>query len=81
MGNSDRRRTLAEALQAFHSSAQKAGPAAMASYSLIGAIIMFGGLGYAIDRWRGTEPWFLVGGLVLGLVYGFYQLARTVWRR
>ena len=81
MSNSNRRRTLADALRAFHSSAQKAGPAAMASYSLIGAIIMFGGLGYAIDRWQGTEPWCLLGGLLLGLVYGFSQLALTVWRK
>jgi F0F1-type ATP synthase assembly protein I len=81
MGNSDRRRSLADALRALHSSAQKAGPAAMASYSLIGAIIMFGGLGYAIDQWQGTEPWFLLGGLALALVYGFYQLALTVWHR
>lgn len=55
--------------------------AATASYSLIGAILLFGGLGHALDRWRDTGPWGLLGGLMLGLVVGFYQLAVMVWRR
>ncbi len=60
---------------------RKAGPAAAASYTLIGAIILLGGIGYAIDEWRGTSPWFLLGGLLLGIVVGFYELAKTVWRQ
>ena len=39
---------------------------------------MLGGLGYAVDRWRGTAPWGAFGGLVLGLVVGFYELVKTV---
>ncbi len=62
-------------------SVRKAGPAAAASYTLIGAIILLGGIGYAIDEWRGTSPWFLLGGLLLGIVVGFYELAKTVWRQ
>jgi F0F1-type ATP synthase assembly protein I len=50
-----------------------------ASYTLIGAIVVLGGLGYAIDTWRGTSPWGLLAGLMLGLVVGFYELAKTVW--
>ncbi len=61
--------------------AERAGPAASASYTLIGAIILLGGLGYAVDRWRGTSPWFLLGGLLLGIVVGFYELAKIVWRK
>ena len=30
---------------------------------------------------RGTSPWFLLGGLIAGLVVGFYGLARTVWHK
>jgi len=45
----------------------------------VGAIILLGGIGYAIDEWRGTAPWFLLGGLLLGLIVGFYELAKTVW--
>jgi F0F1-type ATP synthase assembly protein I len=61
--------------------AQRAGPAAAASYTLIGAIILLGGLGYAVDAWQGTGPWGLVIGLVLGLIVGFYELTRTMWQR
>jgi len=60
---------------------EQAGPAAGASYTLIGAIIVLGGIGYAIDAWRGTSPWFLLGGLLLGLIVGFYELAKIVWRK
>jgi F0F1-type ATP synthase assembly protein I len=52
-----------------------------AGYTLIGAIVLLGGLGYAVDEWQGTSPWFLLGGLFLGLVVGFYELAKIIWRR
>jgi len=81
MTSPDGKRTLADTMRAWQESIQSAGPAAMASYSLIGAILLLGGLGYAIDEWQGTAPGFLLGGLVLALVYGFVQLALTVWRR
>lgn len=60
---------------------RRAGPAAAAGYTLIGAIVFCGGIGYALDHWRGTSPWFLLGGLLLGIVVGFYELAKTVWRK
>ena len=68
-------------MEAFQETVRKSGPAAMGSYSLIGAIILLGGIGYAVDRWRGTSPWFLLAGLVLGLIVGFYELARAVFKR
>ncbi len=72
---------LTRSLRAFQDAAQRSAPAATASYTLIGAILLLGGGGYVIDNWRGTSPWFLFGGLVLGLLVGFYQLAKTVWQR
>jgi len=68
-------------MEAFQETVRRSGPAAMGSYTLIGAIMMFGAIGYAVDKWRGTSPGFLLGGLVLGLIVGFYELARTVFRR
>ena len=56
------------------------GPAAAVSYTLIGSIILLGGIGYAIDEWLGASPWCLFGGLLLGFIVGFYELARTLWR-
>ena len=53
----------------------------MAGYTLIGAIVLLGGIGYAVDAWRGTGGHgFLLGGLALGLIVGFYELAKTMWR-
>ena len=72
---------LQRSTKAFQDNVTRSGPAAAASYGLIGAIILFGGIGYAIDWWRGTSPDFLLGGLVLGIVVGFYELSKAVWRR
>jgi F0F1-type ATP synthase assembly protein I len=71
------RRSTAE----FQRRAEQAGPAAGAGYTLIGAIMLLGLIGYGIDRWSGKSPWFLVSGLILGVVVGMYELARTVWKR
>jgi F0F1-type ATP synthase assembly protein I len=59
----------------------RAGPAAAASYTLIGAIILLGGIGYAVDSWQGTAPWGLVIGLLLGVVVGFYELVMMTRQR
>jgi F0F1-type ATP synthase assembly protein I len=75
-----RKSLLERSAESLQANAERAGPAASASYSLIGAILVLGGIGYAVDRWRGTSPWFLLGGLVLGLVVGFWGLAKTLWR-
>ena len=73
--------SLERAARAFQENLTRAGPVAVASYTLIGAIILLGGIGFAVDRWRGTSPWFLLGGLLLGLLVGFYELAKAVWPR
>jgi F0F1-type ATP synthase assembly protein I len=70
---------LARSFRYLQESVRRSGPAAAASYALIGAIILLGGIGYVIDEWRGTSPWFLLGGLLLGLIVGFYELAKAVW--
>ena len=81
MQGDDRARSLGRSLKTLQRSVQRAGPAAAASYSLIGAILVLGGIGYLCDRWFGSEPWGLVSGLMIGVVTGFYQLAKAVWRR
>jgi len=71
---------LGKSLQYMQETVRRAGPAATASYTLIGAILIFGGIGFIVDRWLGATPWFLLTGLILGLIVGFYELAKTVWR-
>ena len=70
---------LSRSAKSLQENVRRSGSVAGASYTLIGSIILLGGLGYAVDRWRGTSPWFLLGGLLLGLVVGFYELAKAVW--
>lgn len=77
----DQLQFLARSMRFMQESLRKSGPAASASYTLIGAIVMLGGAGYAVDSWQGTAPWFLLGGLLLGIVVGFYELAKVVWHR
>ena len=77
----DRDSPLVRSTRALQHTAQQAGPAAGASYGLIGAILLLGGIGYAVDSWRGTSPWFLIGGLVLGIVVGMYELAKTAFHK
>jgi F0F1-type ATP synthase assembly protein I len=81
MPNDDRNPFLSRSLKNFQENVRRAGPAAGASYTLIGAITLLGAVGYAVDAWQGTAPWFLVGGLMLGIVVGFYELAMTVFKR
>lgn len=81
MPDDERTRSLERSLRYFQDTVRRSGPAAVASYTLIGAIVLLGGIGYAIDEWRGTSPWFLLGGLLLGIVVGFYELAKTVWQK
>jgi F0F1-type ATP synthase assembly protein I len=77
----DDRGSRQRSLEEFQDNVRRAEPAAGASYGLIGAIILFGGIGYGIDVWKGSAPWGLLGGLLLGLIVGFYGLAKLVWKR
>jgi ATP synthase protein I len=72
---------LGRSLKALQESIRRSGPIASASYALIGAIMLLGLIGYAIDRWVGTSPWFLMGGLLVGIIVGFYDLAKVIWKR
>ena len=81
MSEDDRSKFIARSLGYFQKTVRQSGPAAAASYTLIGAIVLLGGIGYAIDQWKGTSPWFVLAGLLLGVVVGLYELAKTVWHR
>ena len=81
MADKDPESPLTRTTRALQNNAEQAGPAAGASYTLIGAILLLGGIGYAVDYWRGTSPWFLIGGLLFGIVVGMYELAKTVFKR
>ena len=47
------------------------------SVELIAAILLWGGVGWLIDRWLGTAPWVMVAGFLIGNAAGIY----LVWIR
>jgi F0F1-type ATP synthase assembly protein I len=81
MSEEEREFFLARSLRYMQESLRRSGPAAVAGYTLIGAIALLGGIGYALDAWRGTSPWFLIAGLLLGIIVGFFELAKIIWRK
>ena len=72
----DRGRANAE----LQRSLQRAEPRIVASYALVGALPLFGGAGFALDRWAGSSPWALVIGLVVGSLIGFGNLILSLRR-
>ena len=81
MPHDDRDSFVSRTSRSFQENAERSGPAAGASYTLIGAILLLGGIGYAVDSWRGESHWFLLAGLLLGIIVGFVDLARVVWKK
>jgi len=73
--------SLARSLTYLQENLRRSGPVMMAGYTLIGAILLLGGIGYLIDQWMQTSPWLLLIGLLAGVVVGFYELAKTVWHQ
>lgn len=79
MTKSKRDFSFDRAAKSLQENVSGAGGVAAASYTLIGSIILLGGLGYLVDSWRGTSPWFLLTGLILGMVVGFWELIKAVF--
>jgi F0F1-type ATP synthase assembly protein I len=73
--------SLSRSTQSLQENVSRSSGAAGAAYTLVGGIILLGGIGYAVDSWRGTAPWFLLAGLFLGIVVGFYELIKTVYQK
>jgi F0F1-type ATP synthase assembly protein I len=52
-----------------------------ASYSVLGALALFGFGGYWLDRYRGSENLWLIIGLLLGVVIGLYELSKYILKK
>ena len=55
---------------------RKAGFAYAAGIALFASVVTFCAIGYFLDRWFGTAPWFLIGGIVLGSAVGLFEFIR-----
>jgi len=47
---------------------------------LVGAILLFGAVGYGVDHWLGSGPWAMLTGLVAGFLVGFANLVVSLRR-
>jgi ATP synthase protein I len=55
---------------------RKAGFAYAAGITLVVTVAVFCGLGWFLDKWLGTEPYLLIGGIVLGSAAGLFEFVR-----
>jgi ATP synthase protein I len=55
---------------------RKSGFAYAAGIALFAAVASFCALGWFLDRWLGTQPWFLIGGILLGSAAGLFEFVR-----
>ncbi len=72
---------IGKSLEYFQKMVQESGPAATASYTLIASVLLLTLLGYYFDSIKGTLPIGTLVGLFIGLLTGFYHLAKTIWTR
>ena len=52
-----------------------------ASYSVLGALALFGFGGYWLDKYSGSENYWLIIGLLLGVFVGLYELSKYILKR
>jgi len=63
----------------FQKIVRQSSPAATASYTLITSVLLFSIIGWYIDSLNGLSPIGILIGLFIGLIIGFYHLAKTIW--
>lgn len=63
-----------------HSAGAGLGQAMRVSTELLAGLLVGGALGYGLDRFLETSPWFLLAGLGLGFAAGLRNLSRMLNR-
>jgi ATP synthase protein I len=46
-------------------------------FEFVAAVLLLSAAGFGLDRWLGTSPWLLLGGMVLGFVVGLVMMIRS----
>jgi F0F1-type ATP synthase assembly protein I len=68
-------------LRGLGSRVKSSGPAADAGWTLSGSILACLLFGYMLGEYFDANPMATVIGLFLGIVVGFYNLAKVMWRK
>ena len=67
-----------KSFESFHKIIKQSGPAASASYGLVASILIFTSIGWYVDLNNNTSPVWVLVGIFLGILIGFYQLIKTM---
>ena len=78
--NNDQKNFLSKSIQQFQRYVRQSGPAASAAYSLLGSVLFLSIIGYNIDKYFKTSPVYLIVGLCLGIIIGFYELYKAIFK-
>ena len=73
--------SLVQSLKQFQRFVRKSGPSASAAYTLLVAVLFLGGVGFYADHYFNSSPLFILIGLLIGLIIGFYELAKSVFKK
>jgi F0F1-type ATP synthase assembly protein I len=68
-------------LRGLGSRMKSSGPAADAGWTLSGSVIACLLIGYMLGEYFNANPAATITGLFLGIVVGFYNLAKVMWRK
>ena len=69
---------VGKSLDSFQKIIKQAGQAASASYGLVASILLFTFIGWYIDSNNDTSPFWVIVGIFIGILVGFYQLIKTM---
>ena len=72
---------LKQSLQQFQRFVRRSGPSAASAYTLLASILLLGSIGFFLDRYLNSPPFYIVIGLFLGILIGFYGLGKTVFKK
>ena len=62
---------------AYRNAIKEAGPYLTLGLELGLTMIVWSGIGYLLDRWLGTLPWFTLAGMLVGMGSLFFQVLRA----
>ncbi len=77
---SQRERNDPQVLESLSEAYRSVAPYLNISYYFIASIGVFTYLGYKLDQAWQTDPWLMTAGAFLGIVVGFYQFFRIVFK-
>ena len=78
--NNDQKNFLSKSIQQFQRYVRQSGPAASAAYTLLGSVLLLSLIGYNLDKYFKSSPVYIIIGLCLGILIGFYEVYKSIFK-